>query len=76
MRQVRKSREGSLIREYLTEKKIGGTVVWEFRMGKRSKSSGQRFLDVLILPDAPRKEYRWRDAPDDLCNGRGLRDSA
>jgi hypothetical protein len=69
----KRSRENSLVREYLKGNKIGGTLVWEFRMTQRGKSSGRRFLDALVLPSQRKnKRYRWRDAPEDVRNGKAL----
>ncbi len=66
-------REDLLINEYLKEKKIGGTVVWEFRMTQGSKSSGRRFLDALVVANRRSNEqYRWPDAPEDLRSGKAL----
>jgi hypothetical protein len=71
--QSRQSKERQLISECLKQKGIGGVVVWEFRMTQGGKSSGRRFLDALILPNQRTNErYRWRDAPEDVRNGKAL----
>jgi hypothetical protein len=42
-------------------------------MTQGGKSSGRRFLDALVLPSQRKNErYRWRDAPEDVRNGKAL----
>jgi hypothetical protein len=39
----------------------------------RRQEFGRRFLDALILPNRRTNErYRWRDAPEDVRNGKAL----
>ena len=40
---------------------IGGTLILEFPLVKRSPTSSPRRLDGLILPEAPRRAVRWSE---------------
>ena len=41
-------------------RRVGGTLILEFPLVKRSPTSNPRRLDGLILPDAERHVARWR----------------
>ena len=51
--------ETPLIRRYWKE--IGGTLIEEFPAVRRTKSSGQRLLDAVILPDGETRIASWRE---------------
>ncbi len=43
-------------------KRVGGTLFLEFPLVQRSRDSGGRWLDGLIVPDLELRRWRWRDA--------------
>ena len=40
--------------------RVGGTLILEFPLVRRTKDSAPRRADGLILPEAPRRVARWR----------------
>jgi hypothetical protein len=51
--------ETPLIRRYW--KQIGGTLIEEFPVVRRTKTSGQRLLDAVILPKGETRIASWRE---------------
>jgi hypothetical protein len=51
-------RERSILERYW--QRLGGTLILELPLVRRSPTSGPRRLDGLILPEAPRRVARWR----------------
>lgn len=51
--------ETPLIRQYW--EKIGGTLIEEFPVVKRTPTCGQRLLDAVILPKGEKRIARWKE---------------
>lgn len=51
-------RERSILERYW--QRLGGTLILEFPLVRRTKDSAPRRLDGLILPEAERRVVRWR----------------
>jgi hypothetical protein len=51
--------ETPLIRWYWNQ--IGGTLIEEFRAVKRTKNTGQRLIDGVIILDMPKRLCLWKD---------------
>ena len=51
--------ETPLIRQYW--EKIGGTLIEEFPVVKRTPTCGQRLLDAVILPKGEKRIVRWKE---------------
>jgi len=52
-------RETQILERYW--RRVGGTLILEFPLVKRSPTSSPRRLDGLILPDAERRQLRWSE---------------
>jgi len=51
--------ETPLIREYW--KQVGGTLIEEFQVVKRSKDNAQRLIDAVIIPNGENKIAHWSE---------------
>ncbi len=51
-------RETAILERYW--QRVGGTLILEFPLVRRTKDSAPRRVDGLILPKAPRRVARWR----------------
>jgi hypothetical protein len=51
-------RERSILERYW--QRVGGTLILEFPLVRRTKDSAPRRVDGLILPESPRRVARWR----------------
>lgn len=62
--------EGRMIMKYW--KDVGGTIIWEFTMVKKTEEVGGRYLDALILPNQERREASRFEISDDMIKNQNI----